>query len=423
MREKIRERIEMIRQGKIPNGYKRSEIGIIPKKWCVKSVSDVAEVKGGKRIPKGYNLTEKVTRQPYITVSDMSNGKIDLNNIKYVPEEVIEQIKNYRIYKGEIFISVAGSLGLVGFVPSELDGANLTENANKLTNIRICPEFLKYVLESPIIQKEIKKEQTKNAQPKLALGRIKKLKFAVGSEKEVREISKILLTWDKGIDFKEKLIEYKKEQKKGLMNNLLTGKIRLSNFSGKWEKVRLGNISTIVTGTTPPTKRQEFYGQNYPWVTPTDIQEEKYISNSERFLSESGLKKGRFIPKGSLLVTCIASIGKNAILKADGSCNQQINAILPSCNHSNEFLYYYLCFKKSYLEKLSGKSATPILNKKTFSNISFEIPKLEEQKAISKILSTIDEEIELQKKELEYLKEQKKGLMQLLLTGKVRVKC
>ena len=171
------------------------------------------------------------------------------------------------------------------------------------------------------------------------------------------------------------------------MQKLLTREVRLPGFEGEWGEVRLGDLGEIVTGTTPSTKTREYYeGGIYPWITPTDITTDKYISKSERYLTQEGLEAGRFLPSGSLLVTCIASIGKNAILKSDGSCNQQINAIYPNKNHSNEFLYYLLEFKVDYVKSYAGTSATSIINKSTFESLKFSMPVLQEQKAIAGIL-------------------------------------
>ena len=200
--------------------------------------------------------------------------------------------------------------------------------------------------------------------------------------------------------------------------------LRFAEFTDKWQEMRLGDICEIVTGTTPSTKQKEFYDNGtYPWITPTDIGEQREINTSTRYLSSKGIKQGRFIPKGSLLVTCIASIGKNAILTKDGSCNQQINAILPTNKHDMTFLYYLMEYKSEYLIGFAGKSATHILNKTNFSNLIFKLPTLAEQKKIAQVLSACDKEIELLKSKFQCLKTQKKGLMQRLLNGEVRVKC
>ncbi|MDN6654398.1 MAG: restriction endonuclease subunit S, partial [Bifidobacterium crudilactis] len=113
-------------------------------KWLTVTVGDIAQVKGGKRLPAGYFVQKKPTPFPYIRVSDMVNGGIRESGIKYVPEAAAAAIRNYRIGKDDIFISVAGTLGLVGRIPGHLDGANLTENADRLTQIKCDIDFLMY---------------------------------------------------------------------------------------------------------------------------------------------------------------------------------------------------------------------------------------------------------------------------------------
>ena len=128
--------------------FKKTEVGEIPEGWEVRKIGDICDVRGGKRLPKGYQLEDENNGFPYIRVADMYMGGVKLSEIKYVPEEVVEKIKNYKISKDDLFISVAGTLGIVGKVPEELDGANLTENADKLCNIKIDKLYLMKVLQS-----------------------------------------------------------------------------------------------------------------------------------------------------------------------------------------------------------------------------------------------------------------------------------
>ena len=118
----------------VPPGYKRTEMGVIPEEWDHLCVGNVAKVKGGKRLPAGYSLIDTVTPHPYVRVSDMYPGGVDTSEIKYVPEQAFPAIQNYRINDADIFISVAGTLGIVGAVPPQLNGANLTENADRITD-------------------------------------------------------------------------------------------------------------------------------------------------------------------------------------------------------------------------------------------------------------------------------------------------
>jgi len=209
-------------------GYKRTEVGVIPKDWDVVPLSSIALVTSGKRLPKGYSLTEQETPYPYIRVSDMRPGTVSLAEIKYVPEDVFPFIKNYRIYQDDIFISVAGTLGIVGQIPFELDGANLTENADRITNISCSQSFLLYIMMSPLIQTSIDSLQTVGAQPKLALTRIREFIIPLPPTKEEQTaIAGVLSDMDAEIEALEKRRAKLRAIKQGMMQELLTGRIRL----------------------------------------------------------------------------------------------------------------------------------------------------------------------------------------------------
>lgn len=208
--------------------FKNTEIGEIPEEWDVKKIGDICEVKGGKRLPKGYQLEDKDNAFPYIRVADMYMGGIRQDDIKYVPKDIVDKIKNYKISKDDLFISVAGTLGIVGQVPYELDGANLTENADKLCNIQINKLYLMKVLQSNIVQSIIEAEQTKSAQPKLALTRIKEFLIPVPSDIEQVKIASILMEVDEKIGQYKNKKQKLEELKKGLMQQLLTGMIRVT---------------------------------------------------------------------------------------------------------------------------------------------------------------------------------------------------
>jgi len=207
--------------------FKMTEVGDIPMEWEVKKISDICNVNGGKRLPKGYQLIDDKNKNPYIRVADMHNGGISLEDIKYVPNEAVNSIKNYTISKDDLFISVAGTLGIVGKVPECLDGANLTENADKLCDIKINKDFLMRVLQSDLIQKIIDSEKTSNAQPKLALTRIKEFLIPIPEKEEQEKIANILISVDTQIEDYENKKTKLEELKKGLMQKLLTGKIRV----------------------------------------------------------------------------------------------------------------------------------------------------------------------------------------------------
>ena len=195
--------------------------------WEVKKLGEVAEIKSGKRLPLGKQLTESITPHPYIRILDMSNNGVSMDDLKYVPEDVFPSIKNYRIFKDDIYISVAGTLGLIGRIPEFLDGANLTENANKLTNIKCNIDYLFSVLKSDLIQNKIDAERTIGAQPKLALTRIRNFEIPLPPLETQIEIAQILSDMDLEITGLEGKLSKYRAIKTGMMQQLLTGKIRL----------------------------------------------------------------------------------------------------------------------------------------------------------------------------------------------------
>lgn len=210
--------------GKTTN-FKKSSLGDIPIDWDIKRIGEVCEVKGGKRLPKGYCLQDIDNGNKYITVSDMNYYGINTDKIKFVPEEIKHKIDRYRVQKEDIYISVAGTIGLIGMIPEELDGAYLTENADKLVNVTINKHYLMLFMRSDLIQNQIDVLKTVNAQPKLALTRIREFEIIVPSNKEqdyiVHQFSS-LNSSSEGI--KEKIIRSKTLQK-SLINQVFSSSV------------------------------------------------------------------------------------------------------------------------------------------------------------------------------------------------------
>ncbi len=184
-------------------------------------------------------------------------------------------------------------------------------------------------------------------------------------------------------------------------------------------------MGNIVTGATPPTKDNDnFINSGYLWVTPGDISSKKFVSKTERNLSEKGLKNGRKLDPNSILVTCIgATIGKLCMINEIGSCNQQLNAISANKNFYPDFIYYVIQKTAKNLILIAGNTATPILNKKSFGNLSYIFPSFNEQKKIALFLDKIDKKRELLEKKYEFYQDFKKYLMQQIFTQKLRFPC
>ena len=144
----------------------------LPEGWENTRVAQITTIKGGKRVPKGYKLSDSPTDHIYIRVTDMKNGTVNLDGLKYITNEVYEQIKAYTISKDDLYITIAGTIGDVGEIPEELDGMNLTENAAKIILYQVNKQYLKILLSSKVCQKQFFEKVNQMAQPKLALHRI-----------------------------------------------------------------------------------------------------------------------------------------------------------------------------------------------------------------------------------------------------------
>ena len=175
------EKQALIKSGKIKKDKPLPEITDeekpfdIPESWKWVRLGSIVSVYGGKRIPAGRKLSLEDTGYTYIRVSDMKDGYVSTENLQYVPQDIYPSISRYIINKEDVFITVAGTIGRVGKIPPELDGANLTENADRLVFSNLDQDWLIKCLQSAVIQNQIADATTKVGQPKLAIIRIQNM--------------------------------------------------------------------------------------------------------------------------------------------------------------------------------------------------------------------------------------------------------
>lgn len=414
-------------------GIKETEIGLIPSDWEVKKIEpDVGIVKSGKRLPKGYSLSEVPNHHPYIRVADMMMGRIDESDIKYVPEEIADIIEQYKIYENEVYISVAGTLGIVGKIPSKLNGANLTENANKITDIKCNQDYLMYWLMGDYIRRQIDSTQTIGAQPKLALERIRNFLVPLPSTKEQNAIAEALSDMDKLIDVLEKKIEKKKNIKYGVLQRLIVGEERLDGYTGNWISINMAKKSKLKArigwqGLTTA----EYLDSGYSYlVTGTDFEDghinwdECHYVTADRYFQDPNIQ----LTNGDVLITKDGTIGKVALvdgLNKPATLNSGVFVVRPINNaYSARFLYYVLESRvfRDFLDMLSAGSTIVHLYQKDLVNFSFMAPAtLDEQEAIASIIYDMDCEIREFEDKLHKYKKIKQGMMNDLLTGKIRL--
>ncbi|EKY6686695.1 restriction endonuclease subunit S [Escherichia coli] len=399
---------------------------MVPKGWSSWILSDICRkqisygiVQTGDNLPNGI---------PCLRVVDLTRDVMRLEDMIKTSEETNKAYRKTILEKDEIVMALRGEIGLARLIDDNLVGANITRGLARIspeTKV-VLPEFLLWELRSPQFRADLIRRVGGSALQEISLTELRKVRTLLPPLLEQKKIAQILSTWDKAISVTEKLLANSQRQKKALMQQLLTGNKRLLDengvrFSGEWQSLQISDIGTVVTGSTPPKNDSDNYGGDISWATAEDFVG-KYVSNTKIKLSEQGAKKARIVPKGSILVTCIASIGKNAIADENMGTNQQINSVIVRGSNSNEFFYYQIEFNVKTLLTLAGTTAVPIINKSSFEKVSLKFPHFEEQQKIADVLSAADAEITTLQKKLACLKEEKKALMQQLLTGKRRVK-
>jgi len=367
--------------------------------------------------------TDPSYRFKYITLENVDNGKL-LQYIDCIFASAPSRARRI-VHKNDLLIStvrpnlhshykVEGNISNVicstGFCVIRTNEAILDHN------------FLYHLFYSNIIGKQIELIISGSSYPAINSNDIKKIEIPLPPLPEQIRIAEALSDTDESIGAMEKLIAKKRTIKQGAMQELLTGKRRLLGFSDEWVEKKVSDFGVVVTGATPSTSVVEYWNGNIPWVTPTDISVAKDIFITERMITECGLSVIRELPANTLLITCIASIGKNTILRSIGASNQQINAIIPKADYNVDFLYYLFEIYKSYLLGKAGQTATSIISKQDFSELIFTVPcSLSEQTAIASILSDMDAEIAALTAKLHKLRNIKQGMMSELLTGHIRL--
>jgi type I restriction enzyme S subunit len=176
-----------------------------------------------------------------------------------------------------------------------------------------------------------------------------------------------------------------------------------------WREVTIGQLGRVITGKTPPTKNHELFGDEYPFITPTDIEEQSRKACTERFLSEEGCQKQKnsLLPAGAVCFTCIgATIGKMCMTTRPSFTNQQINSVVVDHeSHDPRYVYYLLRQQAGRIKSLASGAATPIVNKSTFSGVEVSVPPLSTQRKVASVLSAYDDLIENNARRIEILEE------------------
>ncbi|EGQ8539136.1 TPA: restriction endonuclease subunit S [Vibrio parahaemolyticus] len=405
----------------VPNGWERNPI----KDLC-ESIIDC--------VNKTAKHVEHVTPFKMIRTTNVRNGRVDTNNVRYVEEDTYKQwIRRGAPKDGDIIFTREAPVGEAGI----LENAQGIFLGQRTMMYRSNPErsdnrYLFYSLMSGYCQKQIEDFSNGGTVAHMRVPDCGELIINTPPLPEQQKIAQILSTWDQAISTTEKLIETSKQQKKNLMQQLLTGKKRLVDpetgeaFEGEWEEVELGKITSIYDGTHSTPKYVEkgipFYSVEH--LTRDDFSNTKFITE-DVFEKENKRVK---LERDDILMTRIGDIGTAKHLNWDVCASFYVSLALIKANKSkfdSAYMGYYINsheFHRELYKRTIHVAFPKKINLGEINHCNVLLPSINEQQKIASVLTAADKEIEVLQAKLTHFKQEKKALMQQLLTGKRRVK-
>ncbi|HII4332600.1 TPA: restriction endonuclease subunit S [Vibrio parahaemolyticus] len=406
---------------------------MVPNSWELTNFGQLAEFRNGLNFTKAdQGETIKI-----VGVADFKDHSSlsSLDNLNTI--NVGNTVKDNDLIKSGdlLYVRSNGNKDLIGrclFFPEVTEKLSFSGFTirGRVTSKAILPNYLALLSRSEIVKQQFSKNGGGTNISNLSQQILNDVVVPLPTIEEQRKIAKTLSTWDKAIATTEKLIETSKQQKKALMQQLLTGKKRLVNpetgkvFEGAWEEVKLGDVAAMNSGGTPKSSVSEYYDGKHPWVSIADMTKHgKWISKTEKSLTDEGIanSSARLYPKGTVLYAMYASIGECSIATVELCSSQAILGIRPNGNLINIYLYYYLINLKEKIILTGQQGTQSNLNAGMVKGFTIKLPTIVEQQKIASVLTAADKEIEALEAKLAHFKQEKKALMQQLLTGKRRV--
>lgn len=420
--------------------YKKISLGIIPNEWEVVKLGDVFDfLKTFTNSRTDLNFDDEISYIHYGEIHTKYKHFIDFS-ISNLPKISLKKLK------GSVEFIKNGDLVVVDASEDYKDIAKSVEIKNLTTkavaglhtfllrdkNKNFANGYKGYILYCQVVKKEINRLATGISVLGISKNNLSNIKIPLPPLKEQTKIAEILSEFDTAINLMSNLISQKTKFKKALMQNLLTAKIRLPNFKDKWQEVKLGEIGEFKTSSVDKIiKNNE---RIVSLINYMDVYKNTHIDINLKLSKTSATKQEieKFcVKKGDVLFTPSSEttddIGHSAVICDNFNYtlySYHLVRFRSFINFDNIFLGYVFNNEKilKQFSKLSQGITRYTLSIKDFQNIKIKLPNLDEQKKIAEILSSVDDEINLLNLKLKNLKDLKKGVMQNLLTGKVRVK-
>jgi len=380
-------------------GYKQTEVGVIPEDWDIDYVENLARITTGSR-----NTQDRVPDGQYPF---------------FVRSQTIERIDTFS-YDCEGVLTAGDGVGtgkIFHYVNGKFDVHQRVYLINDFSK-RIDASFF-YLIFSNRFYDRIMQMTAKTSVDSVRREMISRMQIPFPSSlTEQDAIASALSDVDALIESLERLIAKKRDIKRATMQELLTGKKRLPGFEGEWEKKTLGDICEISIGRTPSRQNDAYWGLGFPWLTIADICS-KIVNSSNEEITEVAASEMKIVPRGTLLMSFKLSIGRLCFAGCDLFTNEAICSF-NKLRANAEFLYYSLSRTDfSYYGKQAVKGYT--LNMESLKSVEVYLPSVDEQAAIATILADLDLDIESLVARLVKVRGIKQGMMQELLTGRIRL--
>ena len=358
-------------------------------------------------ITKGTTPLDKVNEGTinFIKIEniDSFSGNINITS-KITEEEHNSYLKRSQLKENDLLFSIAGTLGRVTVVKSDVLPANTNQ---ALAIIRLKDGDINYIktyLKGKTISNFIKRNPTIGAQPNLSLEQVGNFDIDMPNKEEQRKLGNLFNSIDNLITLHQSKYDKLVNVKKALLEKMFPkdGKnvpeIRFKGFTDTWEQRKLGKIANIIGGGTPSTLVSKYWNGDINWYSPVEIGDKIFVSSSQKKITQLGYEKSsaKLLPIGTVLFTSRAGIGNTAILAKEGCTNQGFQSIVPNKKEIDSYFIYSMTNQlKEYGEKIGAGSTFAEVSGKQMEEMPINIPKLEEQCKISQLFEKIDNLITL----------------------------
>lgn len=357
---------------------------------------------------------------PWIASADLNQGRITSIS-RTITELGLARSSAKVVKSGTPLLALYGATAGVAAITS-VSGA-INQAILAMVPHRIEAEYLFQWLRAH--REQIIDRYTQGGQPNLSGAIIRSIELPLPPPSEQKKVAAALRDADDLIATLERLIAKKQVIKQGMMQQLLTGRIRLSGFTQPWHEVPLEDLARIVSGGTPKSSVPSYWDGDVPWCTPTDITREpsRFLRRTERTISREGLEhsSAQLLPIGSLLLCTRATVGEVKIATTRIATNQGFKSLVPRESVSEVYLYYKLLTLKDALAAKGTGSTFLEISRRDVASLRLLVPGRCEQDTIANVLSNVDDEIEKLEQRLTKAKAVKTGMMQELLTGRTRL--